>query len=72
MDDVELAAASARAAFRAWSTLPGHVRARHLYSIARHVQKHARSGEMCLCMYITVNHGNVDLQSNVAHLKRCI
>ena len=41
-DDVEVAVKSSRKAFETWSKLPGHVRARHLYSIARHVQKHMR------------------------------
>ena len=37
-----MAVDAASKAFESWSKLPGHVRARHLYSIARHVQKHAR------------------------------
>ena len=41
-EDVDLAMTSARKAYESWSQLPGHVRARHMYSIARHVQKHAR------------------------------
>lgn len=41
-DDVDVAVKSSRKAYQSWSTLPGHVRARHLYSVARHVQKHAR------------------------------
>ena len=41
-EDADLAVSSARKAYDSWSTLPGHVRARHTYSIARHVQKHAR------------------------------
>ena len=41
-EDVEVAVKAARKAYNSWSTLPGHVRARHLYSIARHIQKHAR------------------------------
>src|SRR5207248_1643899 len=32
--DVEAAVAAARAAFPAWSGLPGHARARYLYAIA--------------------------------------
>ena len=40
--DVEAAVAAARAAFPAWSALPGHARARYLYAIARQVQKHSR------------------------------
>ena len=34
--------AAAKEAFKSWSKLAPHVRARHLYSIARHVQKHIR------------------------------
>ncbi len=41
-DDVEAAVAAARAALPAWSATPGHVRARHLYALARHVQKRER------------------------------
>jgi aldehyde dehydrogenase (NAD+) len=33
---------AARRAFASWSKLDPHVRARHLYALARHVQKHAR------------------------------
>jgi aldehyde dehydrogenase (NAD+) len=40
--DVEAAVQAAQDAFPAWSTTPGHVRARYLYAIARQVQKHAR------------------------------
>src|SRR2546427_228845 len=40
--DVESAVRAARDAFPAWSALPGHVRARHLYALAREVQKHSR------------------------------
>ncbi|XP_066265133.1 aldehyde dehydrogenase family 16 member A1-like [Branchiostoma lanceolatum] len=41
-EDVELAVGAAKKAFESWSTLPCHVRARYLYSIARNVQKHQR------------------------------
>ncbi|XP_033629701.1 aldehyde dehydrogenase family 16 member A1-like [Asterias rubens] len=41
-EDVELAVGAASKAYTSWSQLPGHVRARHLYSVARHVQKHQR------------------------------
>lgn len=41
-EDVDLAVGAAREAYKSWSALPAHTRARHLYSIARHVQKHAR------------------------------
>ncbi|XP_041033684.1 aldehyde dehydrogenase family 16 member A1 isoform X1 [Carcharodon carcharias] len=40
--DVELAVNAAKKAFESWSKLPCHVRARHLYSVARNVQKHQR------------------------------
>jgi aldehyde dehydrogenase (NAD+) len=40
--DLDRAVEAARRAFPAWSTLPGHARARHLYALARAVQKHSR------------------------------
>ena len=40
--DVDAAVAAARAALPAWKALPGHARARHLYGLAREVQKHSR------------------------------
>ncbi|HEX4574168.1 MAG TPA: aldehyde dehydrogenase family protein [Gemmatimonadales bacterium] len=40
--DVDAAVAAARQAFASWSTLAGHARARHLYALAREVQKHSR------------------------------
>ncbi len=40
--DVDKAVAAARKAFRSWSKLPGDVRARYLYAIARILQKRAR------------------------------
>ncbi|MHB8838857.1 MAG: aldehyde dehydrogenase family protein [Gemmatimonadaceae bacterium] len=40
--DVDAAVAAARKAFPAWSKLTPHERARHLYALARMVQKHAR------------------------------
>ncbi len=40
--DVDEAVAAARKAFRGWSQLTGHVRARYLYALARQVQKHSR------------------------------
>src|SRR5438874_7199637 len=39
---VDAAPAAARKALPAWSALTGHARARHLYALARAVQKHAR------------------------------
>jgi aldehyde dehydrogenase (NAD+) len=41
-DDVAAAVAAARTAFASWSRLGGHVRARHLYALARAIQKHSR------------------------------
>jgi len=40
--DIDAAVKAARAAYKSWSTLRPHQRARHLYAIARNVQKHAR------------------------------
>ncbi len=40
--DVETAVAAARSAFESWGKASGHVRARYLYAIARHIQKHSR------------------------------
>ena len=42
IEDVDAAVQAARGALPAWSALPGHARARHLYALARAVQKHAR------------------------------
>lgn len=41
-EDVDTAVKSARKGFEVWSKLTPHERAKHLYSLARHVQKHAR------------------------------
>ncbi|MDX2161933.1 MAG: aldehyde dehydrogenase family protein [bacterium] len=41
-DDVDAAYHAARTAFESWSVTPGSVRARHLYALARGIQKHAR------------------------------
>ena len=40
--DVDAAVAAARTAFPRWSKLSAHARARHLYALARMVQKHSR------------------------------
>jgi aldehyde dehydrogenase (NAD+) len=40
--DVDKAVKAARAAFPAWSALPGYERGKYLYAIARLVQKHSR------------------------------
>ncbi len=41
-EEVDRAVAAAREALPAWSATPGHVRARHLYALARQVQKSSR------------------------------
>ncbi len=41
-DDIATAVQAARTAYPLWSGLSGHGRARYLYAIARHIQKHAR------------------------------
>ncbi|MCW6506872.1 aldehyde dehydrogenase family protein [Lichenifustis flavocetrariae] len=40
--DVDAAVEAARAALAGWSATPGHIRARHLYALARHIQKRER------------------------------
>ncbi len=40
--DIDDAVSAARAAYETWSALSPHQRARHLYAIARNMQKHAR------------------------------
>jgi aldehyde dehydrogenase (NAD+) len=40
--DVDAAVAAARAALEPWRAQSGHARARYLYALARHIQKHAR------------------------------
>jgi aldehyde dehydrogenase (NAD+) len=40
--DIDAAVSAARKAFGSWSTTPGHIRARHLYALARHIQKRDR------------------------------
>src|SRR5437588_1603774 len=37
--DVETAVSAARTAFESWGKMPGHVRARYLYAISRHIKK---------------------------------
>ncbi len=40
--DVDVAVAAARGAFETWGKTSGHVRARYMYALARHIQKHSR------------------------------
>ncbi|XP_060561451.1 LOW QUALITY PROTEIN: aldehyde dehydrogenase family 16 member A1-like [Ruditapes philippinarum] len=41
-EDVDMAVKSSRKAYESWSKTPPHVRARYMYSVARHIQKHQR------------------------------
>ncbi|CAA9299177.1 MAG: Aldehyde dehydrogenase [uncultured Gemmatimonadetes bacterium] len=41
-EDVDAAVAAARAALPGWQALGGHGRARFLYALARHIQRHSR------------------------------
>ncbi len=41
-EDVDKAVKAARKAFESWGKTSGHVRARYMYAIARHIQKHSR------------------------------
>ena len=41
-DDVNIAVSAAKSAQEKWSKLSCHERARHLYNVERHVQKHSR------------------------------
>ncbi|XP_023342279.1 aldehyde dehydrogenase family 16 member A1 isoform X3 [Eurytemora carolleeae] len=41
-EDVDTAVRAAKEAHKSWSKLSGYERAKHLYSVARHVQKHSR------------------------------
>ncbi len=41
-EEVDAAVAAARQAFISWGKTPGQVRARHLYALARNIQKHHR------------------------------
>lgn len=40
--DIDAAVAAARKAQKKWAALPGHARARHLYALARTIQRNAR------------------------------
>ncbi len=41
-DDVGAAVAAARKAYKSWSQMPGHARAKLIYGLARKIQKHSR------------------------------
>jgi aldehyde dehydrogenase (NAD+) len=51
--DIDAAVKAARKAFPSWSKLPGHARARHLYAIARLIQKRERF----LCVLESMDNG---------------
>ena len=57
--DVDAAVRAARAAFSQWSALPGHERARHLYALARQIQRSLR----LLAVLQTLESGRVIRQS---------
>src|SRR5689334_23258322 len=42
VEDVDAAVSAARKALPQWQGLDGHARARHLYALARAIQKHSR------------------------------
>ena len=48
--DVDAAVSAARTAFPVWSAMPGHARARHLYAIARQIQKRERLFAVLECL----------------------
>jgi len=70
-EDVDTAVKAAREAHKGWSALSGGERAKHLYSIARHVQKHHR----LVCVLEAMDNGktvretrDADVQVVVRHL----
>ncbi|MBV8207830.1 MAG: aldehyde dehydrogenase family protein, partial [Acidobacteria bacterium] len=52
-EDIGAAVAAARTALEPWQKLSGHARARYLYALARHIQKHSRR----LAVLETVDNG---------------
>ncbi|XP_058036114.1 aldehyde dehydrogenase family 16 member A1 isoform X2 [Ahaetulla prasina] len=63
-EDVDKAVQAAKVAYESWSLLPGHVRARHLYNIARTIQKHQR----LLSVLESLDSGNLIRESQEADL----
>src|SRR3954463_2678647 len=57
--DVSAAVQAARAALPKWQALSGHQRARYMYALARHVQKHSRG----LAVLETLDNGNPTRES---------
>ncbi len=62
--DLERAVKAARSALPEWSVAPGHARARHLYALARAVQKHSR----LLAVLETLNNGKPIRESRDADI----
>ena len=65
--DVEHAVSCARTAHTSWSQLAPHVRARHLYAVARNVAKHARLLAVCEA----VDNGKTIRESRDADIPLC-
>ncbi|XP_070584653.1 aldehyde dehydrogenase family 16 member A1 [Erythrolamprus reginae] len=63
-EDLDKAVQAAKTAYESWSLLPGHVRARHLYNIARTIQKHQR----LLSVLDSLDSGNLIRESQEADL----
>ena len=68
---VDMAVTSAKTAFGLWSKTSGHTRAKYLYAMARHMQKHARF----LSVLETVNNGktiresrDIDIPTAIRHV----
>ncbi|KAL8594169.1 hypothetical protein ACOMHN_018109 [Nucella lapillus] len=66
--DVEKAVQCARKAFDSWSKLSDNARARHLYSIARHVQKH----QQLFSVVETLDTGRVMRESRVNEVPQAV
>ncbi|XP_013908766.1 PREDICTED: aldehyde dehydrogenase family 16 member A1, partial [Thamnophis sirtalis] len=63
-EDVDKAVQAAKIACESWSLLPGHIRARHLYNIAKTIQKHQR----LLSVLESLDSGNLIRESQEADL----
>ena len=68
VDDVEVAVGAARKAYTSWSALSGHQRAKHLYAIARHLQKHAR----ILSVIEAMDNGKTFRETRDADIPLCV
>ncbi|KAM3822451.1 aldehyde dehydrogenase family 16 member A1 isoform 2-T4 [Vipera latastei] len=63
-EDVNKAVRVAKVAYESWSLIPSHVRARHLYNVARTIQKHQR----LLSLLESLDSGNLIRESQEADL----